>query len=321
MFRWRAFLLFTLIHSPLPADKALFQNTPSELPWLTGSLITPTSLTIPAGHFNIEAYFYATFETGNYNSQWHAKPQKTFLEITSQYWLEFGLTSWMDMEIIPTFSYNHCNHTGQWVWNDLIVITDFQLSHGSFPPDAILRPAVKLTLGEIFPVGKYQHLAANRFLTDEGGQGSFQTFIGLAVGQLFKFSTYHYFNLRAYAQYTIPASVHVQGRNSYGGSSKTSGIVYPGQSMVAEIGTEYTLTKNWVFACDFVANWSKRTKFVGESGGAAIGSGSSAQFSLAPAIEYNWNSQIGIISGCWFTVAGRNSTQFYSSTTALNYYY
>jgi hypothetical protein len=321
MFRWRAFLLFAFFHSSLSADKVLFQNTPSDLPWLTGTLITPTSLTVPAGHFDIEAYLYATFETGNYNSHWHAKSQKTFLEITAQYWFEFGLTSWMDMEIVPTFAYNHCNHAGEWVWNDLIVMTDFQLYRGSFAPNAILRPAVKLTFGEIFPVGKYQHLAADRLFTDEGGQGSFQTFIGLTIGQLFQFSEYHYLNLRAYAQYTIPSSVHMRGRNTYGGASETRGIVYPGQSLLTEIGTEYTLTKNWVLACDFIANWVKHTKFVGETGGTAMGQSSSAQFSLAPAIEYNWNSRVGIISGCWFTIAGRNSTQFYSSSTALNYYY
>ena len=320
MFRWRAFLLFVLSHS-LCADKVLFQSVPSDLPWLTGSLITPSSLTVPGGHFDIEPYFYATFETGNYNSHWHAESQKTFLEISAQYWFEFGLTPWMDLEIIPTFSYNHCNHVGQWVWNDFIVLTDFQLYPGSFPPNAPLRPAVKLTFGEVFPVGKYQHLATNGFSTDEGGQGSFQTFVGLTLGQLFQFSTYHFFNLRAYIQYTLPSPVQVHGRNSYGGAAGTHGTVYPGQSLVAEIGAEYTLTENWVLACDWAATWAKRTKFVGERGGTKVGDGSSAQFSLAPAIEYNWNSRVGIISGCWFTVAGRNSTQFYSSVTALNYYY
>ncbi len=46
----------------------------------------------------------------------------------------------------------------------------------------------------------------------------------------------------------------------------------------------------------------------------------SAQFSIAPAIEYNWNANIGIIFGSWFTLAGKNSTQFTSGVFAFNYY-
>jgi hypothetical protein len=44
----------------------------------------------------------------------------------------------------------------------------------------------------------------------------------------------------------------------------------------------------------------------------------SAYFSLAPAIEYNWSDYVGIITGAWFTIAGRNALTFISSVTALN---
>jgi hypothetical protein len=45
------------------------------------------------------------------------------------------------------------------------------------------------------------------------------------------------------------------------------------------------------------------------------------QYSLAPAIEYNWNIDLGVISGVWFTFAGKNAEAFASWVTALNYYY
>jgi hypothetical protein len=50
------------------------------------------------------------------------------------------------------------------------------------------------------------------------------------------------------------------------------------------------------------------------------GGPSSSQYSLAPAIEYNWSQNIGLIGGVWFTVAGQNISQFNSIVIALNYY-
>jgi hypothetical protein len=45
----------------------------------------------------------------------------------------------------------------------------------------------------------------------------------------------------------------------------------------------------------------------------------SIQYSLAPAIEYNWSEKLGLIAGCWLTIAGKNSRKFTSGVIALNY--
>ena len=315
----RYFLLSLLLSAPLYADKVLPENAlPGDLPWITGPLLTPTSLVVPPGHFNLEPYLYATSETGFYNRHWHAESVSTFFELTSQNWIEVGITPWMDCQIVPTFSYQQHKGSAEWVWNDLEILVDFQLYPGSFPPNNSLRPAVKLTLSEIFPTGKHDQLSQSKHYTDQGGAGSFQSAIGITIGQLFQIQSESYYDIRCNLNYTIPSAVHVRGFNTYGGDAETDATVYPGQYITLLIGHEYTFNRHWGATCDLVGIWTSKTTYTGNT---PLGLPSSTQYSIAPAIEYNFSSRLGIISGAWFTVAGRNSVQFYSGIFALNYYY
>ena len=87
-----------------------------------------------------------------------------------------------------------------------------------------------------------------------------------------------------------------------------------------DIAMEYTLTRNWAFAADLFYVYSNKTKFSGTTL-APIGRPSSEQLSFAPAIEYNWNINVGIITGAWVTLTGRNSSCFRGSVTAVNVYF
>jgi hypothetical protein len=46
--------------------------------------------------------------------------------------------------------------------------------------------------------------------------------------------------------------------------------------------------------------------------------GESHTWSLAPAIEYNFNSRVGVIAGAKLTVAGRNATAVVIPVVAVN---
>ncbi len=45
------------------------------------------------------------------------------------------------------------------------------------------------------------------------------------------------------------------------------------------------------------------------------------QWSLAPEIENDWSTHIGVISGMWFTVAGCNTPAFADWVTTVNFYF
>lgn len=123
---------------------------------------------------------------------------------------------------------------------------------------------------------------------------------------------------RINAGYSIPSSVDVRGFSVYGGGYGTSGVVHPGCFFEFIGALEYQLTQNWVFACDFLYIHGNKTTFGGYPGVtstgsvATVGKSSNEQFSIAPAIEYNFNADFGVIGGIWATFAGRNAKAFFA---------
>ncbi len=289
-------------------------------PWFTGPLLAPSALVVPAGHYNIEPYIYIVADTGKYNGDWKAvKSENVFWNNYFQPSLQFGLTQWMDFSFNPTLVYNFTDGAAKWGIGDMPVGIDFQLwKRGKKVTDWI--SALKLAIREVFPLGKYQNLKPSKLGTDVGGGGSWQTAAGIVWGNLFHLGNNRFLASRLSLQYNLPAPVHVKNLNAYGGAKGTRGTVYPAQSFTLDTSIELNLTKNWVFACDFVGNWAGNTRFKGHAT-AKNSEPTSAQFSIAPAIEYNWNVNIGIIFGSWFTIAGRNAPQFYSGVFAFNYYH
>ena len=288
--------------------------------WFTGSLLAPPGQTIPLGHFNIEPYIYATANTGNYNSDWELKNQKTFWNIISQTTIEIGLQDWLDCELLPTFTYNYTHGAGKWVLNDLSVNLNFLLYH--INPESVTDwdSSVKIYLREVFPIGKYQHLNPAKKMTDAGGQGSWQTGAGLVWDNMLYLGGVHFLHLQFAMQYTVPRRVHVHGLNFYGGTPGKSNTVFPGHEFISDLSIEISLSKNWAFAMDLVGTWAGDARLKGKRS-LLEDPHSAAQFSAAPAIEYCWSAEIGLIAGCWFTFAGRNSGQFSSGVVAFNYYH
>lgn len=312
------------------ADKAVIHPRPEEEfePWFTGPLLAPAAIPIPVGHIDIEPYLYATARTAFYDRDWHAASRSsTFWNINFQTLVEFGLTSFMDLEFVPSFSYNFTDGAGNWSFNDLDVLVNFQIFNLHFPDLNGWNSALKLAFTETFPTGKYQNLNPKKKFTDQGGQGSWQTAVGLVWGNQVHVTGHQFFNSRLLMIYTHSTSVSVKGFNAYGGGFGTRGTVHPGGNFQIDLGLEYSLTQNWVVATDLVGIWQGRNTFKGIEGEMAprspaqTGLGSSAQFSLAPAIEYNWSEDIGLIAGVWFTVAGREASKFASGVIAFNYYH
>jgi len=78
----------------------------------------------------------------------------------------------------------------------------------------------------------------------------------------------------------------------------------------------YSMTQHWVLAMDVVYERDGSTHIHGA--GLDFNSGESHNWSLAPAIEYNFNSRVGIIAGAKLTVAGRNATALVIPVAAVN---
>ena len=79
------------------------------------------------------------------------------------------------------------------------------------------------------------------------------------------------------------------------------------------------------FRLDNVYIHANKNRFSGKAGFAPSGEPavikwpSTEQLSFAPAIEYNFNENCGLIAGSWFSAAGRNSWEFRSGILSFIY--
>jgi hypothetical protein len=77
-----------------------------------------------------------------------------------------------------------------------------------------------------------------------------------------------------------------------------------GDVMTINSSWEYSVTRNWVLAFDFVYQHEEL--------------GPAWRLGIAPAIEYNWSSNIGLIVGARWFVAGRNTSATVTPMAAIN---
>ena len=142
--------------------------------------------------------------------------------------------------------------------------------------------------------------------------------IGIAGDQVLRY--------RLNASYGFYSPVTVREFNSYGGGFGTAGRVSPGSVTTLTVAGEYTLTRHVALALDVSLQIADATRFSGTAGigmsgdPATVGKGYSEVLTFAPAVEYNWNQHVGVIAGPWFSLRGRNTSEFFGVVAALYLY-
>lgn len=290
-------------------------------PWYTGPILAGSASMLPPGMINIQPYLFFQDNFATYDSNRHSVDTQNLWQINPNFVLQTGITSWLDIAATPLFTSN--NKGSHWTtgFGDLPVLLGFKVTD-----EGIYMPKMKFTINETFPTGKYQNLRASRDGTDAIGGGSFVTGLSYRISKILFWWTTHPVASRIVMTYNIPSSVHVNGLNTYGGGEGTSGKVRPGNSFNTDVGLELSLNQRWAFATDVVYQTNNKTKFSGTTGTDpntglpnSIGSGSSDYLQIAPALEYNWNDSLGVIAGAWFTVYGRNTSNFVNYVLSVTY--
>ncbi len=286
-------------------------------PWFTGTLLTESAFTIPNGHYNVEPYLLVDNSFGLFNKHWQKKRfLETLSNINLELWLQTGLTNFMDFTIAPSFFYNYAgDEESSWRFGDLYTELGFQLcrqlSNKGF--------TAKLALGELFPTGVYQRLNPEKLGTDFSGGGTYATAFKFVISRHWNVYTLHYLAARMSLTSILSSRVAVHGLSVYGGDKTTKGHVFPGTSFPLLLGFEYNMTQNWVLALDIANVLTLKTKFRGETI-LPVGWGSAYSLSFAPAIEYNYSANVGLIAGVWLSALGKNSLNFINYVVALNWY-
>ncbi len=343
IFYWRGVLqlplkcfLFSLLVYPgllRASEPEQEKNTSQEIvPWFTGPLIAPIGAVIPIGHYCIQPFFEFNTATGIYNRHRHDVSTPNFFNFIASVQVTVGTLEWMDIQITPEFLYNHTHadtlpnphSASSWRLGDLPLNLDFQLvSIDKFK----YFPGIKFSLTESFPTGKYQKLNPFKLLTDIGGSGTFATTGSLVFYKIYHISGFHFLSMTTSLGYTYHTPVHVRGLNFYGGGPGCAGKVYPGNSFGAIASFEFSLDRHWALALDNVYVHFDRDRFKGTPGFSAplipaiVGRPSSESLSFAPAIEYNFNENWGIIAGAWVSAIGRNTLVFRNALLSFVYQY
>lgn len=328
----RKFLLL-LIPLSLGAYQGSIEGAGFSKPWFTGPILGGSGNTVLAGHVNVEPYVFGFARTSFYDSDWKSQSIETLWNIHFRTPVWIGLTDWIDLRITPIWNWNERGGKTAWTMGDWAAQLNFQLYRDQLPHKH-WPPSIKISIRETFPTGKYQNLNPKMLGIDGDGTGAWYTSFILSMSKVFAFQKNHFLGLYLNTFYSIPTRVHVKGFNSYGGGVGTNGVVNPEKILSAIFSFEYSLTQNWVIACDFQGIWNSKISFKGTPGVVPSNDGNldpfalpasnerkaGIQYTIAPAIEYNWSENLGVIAGVWLSVAGKNSSHFTSGVVALNYY-
>ncbi|KTD06899.1 hypothetical protein [Legionella jamestowniensis] len=293
-------------------------------PWFTGPLLAPAGHTIPRGHSNLELYGFYTDNEGIYTRHWKLVHTPHSESIIGNPIFSHGLTDKLDIQYGVPYVYNKNKGRQAQGLGDTSVTLGYQLLEQK---ESKWRPDLRVTVQEIFPTGKFEALDPLNNGADATGLGSYQTGVALNFQHLLPVGETHYLRTRLSLNYLYANTVDIQGASSFGGTPFTQGTIDPGDLFTADLAAEFTLTQNWVAVMEGYYASRAATQFSGFIGNnaqgmpAPIGHGNIEEITLAPAIEYNFSPNIGIIAGPWFTVTGRETTQFISYVAAFNAYW
>lgn len=315
------------------------QNSYAE-PWFTGPLLAYTGQTVPRGHINGNLSFSNAQITNVYSSSWQLQPTPTAnsAQISPQF--AYGLTDHMDLQLNGAYFINQFNRANYEHISDTSIMLGYQ---ALTQPKNNLWPDLRITLQEILPTGLYDKFSLSKSGTEATGLGSYQEIIGFNFQYLTHIHDAHYLNSFLNVTYTHAGTVTINGLSSYGGTTLTHGRIAPGDSISTDIAGELTLTQNWVAVMEANVIFQQGTKFKGtvgdpsldvdpitslsyqqfptrhnRGGSPNLNGGSLSEISLAPAMEYNFSVNYGVIMGVWFTVAGRNTPAFVTPMFQFN---
>ena len=342
-----------LLKNILMCSLICFDSTVYAEPWFTGPLLAPPAETIPRGHANLELYGDYLPSNAIYNNHWQSTPTiaSKSIQITPQF--TYGLTDQMDIEWMPLYENNRVGNKTKSGMGDTSVTLGFQLMKQT---EHTLRPDLRLTLQEILPSGRFDRLNEANEGADITGIGSYQTALGFNFQHLLPLGQTFFLNTHISFTYLYASEVLLHGLNAYGGNILTQGRIKPGNLFSLDLAEELSLTQNWVAVLEGLFQYQEASSFKGLLGqfegtqvnpnkrveikkrlraflpsrynisglsldNLHVGNGVADAFSLAPAIEYNFSNNYGVILGSWFTVSGKNTPNFASLVVAWNAYW
>jgi hypothetical protein len=249
--------------------------------WWTGPMLAASPETLPPGHAYTEPYVYDFISGGDHNPG-------------SLSYILYGLADRLTVGVIPKFAFGARSPNRELSVGDIKLLAQYRLTQ--FTAERRI-PTIALVIQETLPTGRYERLSEG---VAAQGAGAFATTGAIYVQHYFRMPNGRLFRARLNASKTFPGKAKVRDRSAYGTSAGFRGTAHPGSTTTLDASFEYSVTRNWVLATDFVHERSGSTKVSGRtSDGLPIETrvAGGRYFAIAPAVEYSWSSAEGILLG------------------------
>jgi hypothetical protein len=295
-------LLFCFTRSYAMAEEA--RQSPDDA-WWTGPLVTYSARSLPQGHMLIEPYLYDV----------STRDSDTVHSFT--YFL-YGLTDKLTVGVAPDFAWssvkNGPDSSGPHL-GDVTLRAQYALV-GMDMENTI--PDIAFAVLQNLPTGKYDRLGR---ASDGFGEGGYAATLALYSQMLWWMPTGRLLRTRLDVMETLSPNVPVKDASVYGTGLGFLGHATPGNQMSVQAGFEYSLTRQCVIATDLVYSHSDPTVTAGSQGGVPVlrNSRNSDVFGYAPAIEYNWSANAGLIAGVRVFAPAHNCRASVTPAIAFNY--
>jgi len=293
-------------------------------PWFTGPILAPAGHTVARGHTNLETYGFFTWVNRVYDNNGNTVAIDHTTNNTLNPLFTHGLTDKLDLQFSLPFAYNRVKD----VRAHHIADTSLTLGYQALEQKgARWRPDLRITLQESIPTGRFEQLIPRNNGADSTGIGAWQTELNANFQHLRQISETHYLRTRLSLGYAHASKVRIHDVTPYGSGLFADGHLKPGQLYTVDLAGEFTLTQKWVAVMEGYFSSRGATSFKGFPGFTApgvlatVGHRLAEQISLAPAVEYNFTPNLGVIAGFWFAVTGKNTAEFRSPVIALNAYW
>lgn len=281
--------------------------------WFTGSLEAPGATVNAPGQLSVEPSFGISNGRSSYgqNGQLVATRHPD-VSLNPQLLLELGVADRLQLSLSGQAVWNRDD--GDWSngFGDTQLGVNIALLDEN--PET-LAPAVRLDLELTLPTGEYQRLDADTGGSDATGSGSYVTTLLLNTAKTFQIGEHQIRPHACIAVDLYTSNVRVNSVNAYGGGPGASGTVTPGRTVTGYLSVEYALTQRWALALGAIYTRGQRTTFRGDPGvqpggePSAVGNGRTQLLTLAPALEYSWSAERGVILGMTFDLSGENASQ------------
>lgn len=322
-------LLLVLFTCSLFAGKLPYNALEKEkytAPWFTGPLLAPNAVCVEWGHVRVQPYFVGTDRFGIYNHAWCIDAGPKTESYSIQPIITFGVYHGMDVEVsMQILQHNRHEHAHSTRIGDITVTYGLQLARDkkhSWVPD------IKATFGTVIPTGYYQRLSPSKKSTDVTGSGAWQPKLALNFQKTYHLNDIHYLRFSMAMNYIWPSTVGLHGLNRYGGGYGSRGAGHLGKKGNVDVAFEYNITRSFTFCSDLLVSHQGKTWLSGNKGtdqnGNAItdaGSPNGWQVSVAPALQWNFNQNAGIIGGVWWSLFDRSGDDFFSAMISFNIYH